>query len=236
MEAIGAAASIRLAQSTSRVRLLMIRGISDEPGVAGGTNERKVWKDFAASAAAAFARRCTERIPRDSPKPHRLLWIVVAIAAIALVVLLLLFVPTSETVSIVRPEQGALITATSTVARGTSRHLSTDKSLWLVFRSPMTGNHWLYFNQIYPRQNGDWCTVHSFLAVAGVTNETEFELLVVLANEDASREFKGYLYNPYRGPLKRLPAGARVKDSTNVVAPAGAESNRYVRCATSGSK
>ncbi|MBT4492615.1 MAG: hypothetical protein HOC70_05170 [Gammaproteobacteria bacterium] len=54
MEAIGAAASVRLAQADRTLKLLMVRGISDEVGSAGGSSERRKWKSYATDTAAAF--------------------------------------------------------------------------------------------------------------------------------------------------------------------------------------
>jgi nucleoside phosphorylase len=65
MEGVGAGASARLAQSERGVGLLMIRGISDEPGTAAaqGTAQRSEWKTYAAAAAAAFVRTLIDRLP-----------------------------------------------------------------------------------------------------------------------------------------------------------------------------
>jgi nucleoside phosphorylase len=58
MEAIGAAAAVRLQQTTRAVGLLMIRGISDTPKGSlthdEGMHARTKWKPYAAEAAAAF--------------------------------------------------------------------------------------------------------------------------------------------------------------------------------------
>ncbi|MGA2143418.1 MAG: hypothetical protein ABSH49_00400 [Bryobacteraceae bacterium] len=64
-EAVGAGASVRLAQSERQISLIVIRGISDEPGapLAGGTADRKLWLRYAAAAAAAFTRSLIESLP-----------------------------------------------------------------------------------------------------------------------------------------------------------------------------
>ena len=65
MEGTGAGASARLAQGERAVGLLMIRGISDEPGVskAAGSNPRILWRPYAAAIAAAFTRGLLEQLP-----------------------------------------------------------------------------------------------------------------------------------------------------------------------------
>lgn len=65
MEGTGAGASARLAQGERAIGLSMIRGISDEPGVpeAAGSNQRKLWRSYAAAAAAAFTRELLEQLP-----------------------------------------------------------------------------------------------------------------------------------------------------------------------------
>ena len=52
-EAVGAGASVRLTQSERQLSLLVIRGISDEPGtpLEGGTSNRREWMRYAAAAA-----------------------------------------------------------------------------------------------------------------------------------------------------------------------------------------
>ena len=56
MEASGAGAAVRLKMSRRTLGILVVRGISDEPGLGLGTDERAAWKDYAASAAAAFTK------------------------------------------------------------------------------------------------------------------------------------------------------------------------------------
>lgn len=77
MEAVGAGASARLVQSERKLRILMIRGISDEPGTvaAGGKSQRSKWKVYAAAAAAAFTRRLIENLPTggDASRTGKLL-------------------------------------------------------------------------------------------------------------------------------------------------------------------
>ena len=62
MEGVGAGASARLAQIEGEAGFLMIRGISDEPGVkaAAGSGARKAWRSYASDVAAAFTRRFIE--------------------------------------------------------------------------------------------------------------------------------------------------------------------------------
>jgi nucleoside phosphorylase len=75
MEAVGAGASARLVQSERTLRILMIRGISDEPGaLSGGKSQRSKWKTYAASVAAAFARKLVEGLATGKPNggPGRL--------------------------------------------------------------------------------------------------------------------------------------------------------------------
>lgn len=71
-EAVGAGASVRLAQSERQLSLLVIRGISDEPGtpVANGTAHRTEWKRYAAAAAAAFTASLIERLPVRAANPR----------------------------------------------------------------------------------------------------------------------------------------------------------------------
>lgn len=65
MEGTGAGASARLAQGERAIGLLMIRGVSDEPGnpLAAGTNERTAWRSYAAAVAAAFTRKLLLQLP-----------------------------------------------------------------------------------------------------------------------------------------------------------------------------
>jgi nucleoside phosphorylase len=65
MEGTGAGASARLAQGEKALGLLMIRGISDEPGVplAAGSDQRIQWRPYAAAVAAAFTRSLIEQLP-----------------------------------------------------------------------------------------------------------------------------------------------------------------------------
>ena len=65
MEAAGAGAAVRLAQSNRTVGFLTIRGISDEPSEAGttGTEQRKQWKHYATSAAVGFLQQLLLALP-----------------------------------------------------------------------------------------------------------------------------------------------------------------------------
>jgi nucleoside phosphorylase len=65
-EAVGAGASVRWAQAERQVSLLVIRGVSDEPGMAveGGSSSRKEWRRYASATAAAFTRKLIESLPR----------------------------------------------------------------------------------------------------------------------------------------------------------------------------
>jgi nucleoside phosphorylase len=64
MEGVGAGASARLAQAERAVGFLMIRGISDEPGVGGvGKEQRSQWKRYAVASAAAFTQTLIEQLP-----------------------------------------------------------------------------------------------------------------------------------------------------------------------------
>jgi nucleoside phosphorylase/tetratricopeptide (TPR) repeat protein len=70
MEASGAGAGVTLARAFRNVGILMIRGISDEPGQSeapdAGSTQRGVWKPYAAHVAAVFTRLVIERIPRPA--------------------------------------------------------------------------------------------------------------------------------------------------------------------------
>ena len=68
MEGIGAGASASLIQRERPLRFLMIRGISDEPGIelGAGTEARHKWKKYAAATAAAFTRSVIEQLPPKS--------------------------------------------------------------------------------------------------------------------------------------------------------------------------
>jgi nucleoside phosphorylase len=70
MEAIGIAAATRLHQSDRVVQFVMIRGISDEPGVAlaAGSAQRSKWRKYASEVAAAFTRRLIEQLAKSMPK------------------------------------------------------------------------------------------------------------------------------------------------------------------------
>jgi len=72
MEGAGIGSSIRLEQSSRAVGFLMVRGISDEPTTDrindfnSGTEQRKVWKQYAASAAASFAHALIDAFPAEN--------------------------------------------------------------------------------------------------------------------------------------------------------------------------
>ena len=73
MEGVGAGQSIQLAHVESVTKLLMIRGISDEPGQPEeGKDQREKWKNYAISTAANFTRTLIEQLvddeaPQSSP-------------------------------------------------------------------------------------------------------------------------------------------------------------------------
>jgi len=71
MEGVGAGASARLAQIERPTGLLMIRGISDEPGSSAesGIEQRASWKAYAAATAAAFTGALIEELPKHSSPP-----------------------------------------------------------------------------------------------------------------------------------------------------------------------
>jgi hypothetical protein len=74
MEGAGAGAAASLEQSRRSLGLLMVRGISDEPRAKrkrkakdeSGKEQRKQWKKYAATAAAAFVRALLLSLPEDS--------------------------------------------------------------------------------------------------------------------------------------------------------------------------
>ena len=73
MEATGAGAAVRAAQSGAHVGLLMVRGISDlvsasSTGKGAGTNQRRKWKAYAADVAATFAATLLKEL---SPKRQK---------------------------------------------------------------------------------------------------------------------------------------------------------------------
>jgi hypothetical protein len=73
MEATGAGAAVRVAQSGAHVGLLMVRGISDlvsasTAGTGAGTNQRRKWKAYAADVAATFAASLLKEL---SPKRQK---------------------------------------------------------------------------------------------------------------------------------------------------------------------
>jgi nucleoside phosphorylase/tetratricopeptide (TPR) repeat protein len=72
-EAVGAGASVRLVQSQRAISLLVVRGVSDEPGTKeeAGTASRKEWVRYAAAAAAAFVRNLLERLPNVENLPNK---------------------------------------------------------------------------------------------------------------------------------------------------------------------
>ena len=119
-------------------------------------------------------------------------------------------------IDMIEPFEGAKVEHIQMV-KGTSDHLPADSVIWVVIYIPSTDRYYPHKSSAQMEVGGKWASS----TYIGQPNEVglKVDLVVVLANQEAQKEFEAYIAmseaNENHEGLAQLPSGAIIYERIN---------------------
>jgi len=156
---------------------------------------------------------------KDEPRKINIWKIVMCICLILLVANLVVFglryCGTTTEVGITYPYNNATVEIKEMV-EGTSQNIPEGQVIWIIVYPYLVDRYYPYNEPADIQANGEWASLVGIGIKEDAGKKFKFDIIAVLANEEAQDEFNIYFTQAIWGGIEKLPKGALIYDRVTV--------------------